>query len=62
MTKPARIFRKALAASFALFALFAALGLARAEDTLKIAIGQHGNWENAAPELGQRMVSPEPCV
>jgi NitT/TauT family transport system substrate-binding protein len=28
---------------------------ARAEDTLKIAIGQHGNWENAAPELGQRM-------
>jgi len=28
---------------------------AHAEDALKIAIGQHGNWENAAPELGQRM-------
>lgn len=36
-------------------ALLAALGVARAEDALKIAIGQHGNWENSAPELGQRM-------
>jgi NitT/TauT family transport system substrate-binding protein len=36
-------------------ALLAALGVAHAEDTLKIAIGQHGNWENSAPELGQRM-------
>ena len=27
---------------------------ARAEDTLKLAIGQRGNWENAAPELGQK--------
>ena len=26
---------------------------AKAEDTLKLAIGQRGNWENAAPELGQ---------
>src|SRR5207247_256497 len=26
---------------------------AMAEDTLKLAIGQRGNWENAAPELGQ---------
>src|SRR5260221_13627855 len=25
-----------------------------ADDTLKIAIGQRGNWENAAPELGQK--------
>jgi len=25
-----------------------------AQDTLKLAIGQRGNWENAAPELGQR--------
>src|SRR5260221_3241546 len=25
-----------------------------AEDTLKLAIGQRGNWENAAPELGQK--------
>ena len=39
----------------AALALFAACATARAEDTLKIAIGQHGNWENSAPELGQRM-------
>ena len=25
-----------------------------AQDTLKLAIGQRGNWENAAPELGQK--------
>ena len=31
-----------------------ATGGAFAEDTLKLAIGQRGNWENAAPELGQR--------
>jgi NitT/TauT family transport system substrate-binding protein len=39
-----------------LFAL-SALGawqVALAEDTLKIAIGQRGNWENAPPELGQK--------
>ncbi len=36
-------------------ALLASFGGVHAEDTLKIAIGQHGNWENAAPELGQRM-------
>ncbi|HEY2863243.1 MAG TPA: ABC transporter substrate-binding protein [Casimicrobiaceae bacterium] len=29
-------------------------GGAIAEDTLKLAIGQRGNWENAAPELGQK--------
>ena len=27
---------------------------AMAEDTLKLAIGQRGNWENAPPELGQK--------
>jgi len=27
---------------------------AYAADTLKLAIGQRGNWENAAPELGQK--------
>ena len=35
-----------------------ALGLvtltAQAQDTLRLAIGQRGNWENAAPELGQQ--------
>ena len=35
--------------------LFAvASGGAFAEDTLKLAIGQRGNWENAPPELGQK--------
>jgi NitT/TauT family transport system substrate-binding protein len=29
-------------------------GAAQANDTLKLAIGQRGNWENAAPELGQK--------
>jgi NitT/TauT family transport system substrate-binding protein len=29
-------------------------GVAHAEDTLKLAIGQRGNWENAPPELGQK--------
>jgi len=28
--------------------------VAAAEDTLKLAIGQRGNWENAPPELGQK--------
>src|SRR5450631_281250 len=28
---------------------------ALAQDTLKLAIGQRGNWENAAPELGQKV-------
>src|SRR5450631_3356913 len=38
---------------FLLCALSACQG-ALAEDTLKLAIGQRGNWENAAPELGQK--------
>jgi hypothetical protein len=33
---------------------FCAVGSARAEDKLKIAIGMHGNWEDAAAELGSR--------
>lgn len=33
---------------------FCLLGAARAEDTLKLAIGQRGNWENAPPQLGQQ--------
>ena len=31
-----------------------AAGAALAQDTLKLAIGQRGNWENAPPELGQQ--------
>ena len=36
------------------FAVLTAVTGAIAEDTLKLAIGQRGNWENAAPELGQK--------
>src|SRR2546423_11208074 len=35
-------------------ALILASAGAFAADTLKLAIGQRGNWENAAPELGQK--------
>jgi NitT/TauT family transport system substrate-binding protein len=38
----------------ALVALMAVVSVAIAEDTLKLAIGQRGNWENACPELGQK--------
>src|SRR6266567_5651973 len=39
---------------FLAFLIALASGAAFAEDTLKLAIGQRGNWENAAPELGQK--------
>jgi len=42
--------RKWIVATLAL----AACCVAHAEDTLKLAVGQRGNWENAAPELGQQ--------
>src|SRR5258706_982526 len=37
------------------FLLVLASGAAFAEDTLKLAIGQGGKWETAAPELGQKV-------
>src|SRR6266545_6390702 len=43
--------RTALAAVFA-FALFG--GSASAEDTLKLAVGQRGNWDTSVSEIGQR--------
>jgi len=45
--------RRAMHALIALMALVT-WQRALAEDTLKLAIGQRGNWENAAPELGQK--------
>lgn len=47
--------RFSLTVSAAALCLGIALTPARADETLTIAIGQHGNWENAVPELGQRM-------
>ena len=34
--------------------LFAALSPAHAQDTLKVAVGQRGNWDTSVSELGQR--------
>ena len=42
---------KALVLTFALSASGAAIAI----DTLTLAIGQRGTWENAAPEVGQRL-------
>src|SRR6516165_9336349 len=50
--KAARLRRLALVAP--LVGLMTAASIALADDTLKLAIGQRGNWENAAPELGQK--------
>jgi NitT/TauT family transport system substrate-binding protein len=49
MHKPLRALR-ALAA----IALALTVTAALADDTLKLAIGQRGNWENSPPELGQK--------
>ncbi len=38
----------------AALAICFAAASASADDVLKLAIGQRGNWENAAPELGQK--------
>jgi len=46
--------RLALTISWIALAAVAVTKDAVAEDTLKLAIGQRGNWENAAPELGQK--------
>jgi NitT/TauT family transport system substrate-binding protein len=39
--------------ALAAFAILSLAQTARAEDSLKIAIGQINNWENQAPTLGQ---------
>src|SRR6476646_10766217 len=44
--------RKTLAAAVAALALLN--GAARAEDTVKLAVGQRGNWDTSVSEIGQR--------
>src|SRR5690349_6410512 len=44
---------RALRALAAIVVALTATG-ALAQDTLKLAIGQRGNWENSPPELGQK--------
>jgi len=44
--------RKTLAAAVAALALMSSA--ARAEDTIKLAVGQRGNWDTSVSEIGQR--------
>ena len=44
---------KTMAAALAALALFGA-DVAKAEDTLKLAVGQRGNWDTSVSEIGQR--------
>lgn len=46
--------RSILSLAFAAATAFAVAAPAHAEDTLKLAIGQRGNWDTAVTELGQR--------
>ena len=44
--------RTTIAAAFAALALMS--GVAQAEDTVKLAVGQRGNWDTSVSEVGQR--------
>ena len=46
--------RLAMTLRWIALAMMFATSHALAEETLKLAIGQRGNWENAAPDLGQK--------
>ena len=46
--------KNACAAALAAAAILALAGTASAQDTLKLAIGQRGNWDTSVSELGQR--------
>jgi NitT/TauT family transport system substrate-binding protein len=48
-----RLFGRVTLAIAAAGAFASAISPAAAQETLKLAIGQRGNWENAMPELGQ---------
>jgi NitT/TauT family transport system substrate-binding protein len=43
-----------IACAFAALMLFAASETASAEDTIKLAVGQRGNWDTSVSEIGQR--------
>ena len=45
---------KSIVAGFAALLLLAAHVPVRAQDTLKVAVGQRGNWDTSVSELGQR--------
>lgn len=46
--------KKGCAAAFAFASFLTLAGTASAQDTLKLAIGQRGNWDTSVSELGQR--------
>lgn len=46
--------KKGCAAALAVAGILALTGTASAQDTLKLAIGQRGNWDTSVSELGQR--------
>jgi NitT/TauT family transport system substrate-binding protein len=46
--------KNACRAAFAVAGILALAGTASAQDTLKLAIGQRGNWDTSVSELGQR--------
>ena len=46
--------KKGCAAALAVAGILAFAGTASAQDTLKLAIGQRGNWDTSISELGQR--------
>jgi NitT/TauT family transport system substrate-binding protein len=46
--------KKGCAAAFAVAGILAFAGTASAQDTLKLAIGQRGNWDTSVSEIGQR--------
>lgn len=46
--------KKGCAAAFAVASFLTLAGTASAQDTLKLAIGQRGNWDTSVSELGQR--------
>src|SRR2546421_12696575 len=48
------VFAALLALALALLFVFL-VSEVRAQDTLKLAIAMRGNWENAAPDLGERV-------
>lgn len=45
---------KMMAGAIAVAALVGAVHTAAAEDTVKLAIGQRGNWDTSVSEIGQR--------
>jgi NitT/TauT family transport system substrate-binding protein len=46
---------KMIATTLAALAVLGTTGLAAADDTVKLAIGQRGNWDTSVSEIGQRM-------